>query len=803
MMERMTTDALHDRVRPDPAALMRLLERCNAVMQRLLPPLLDGTFQHIDEALHDLADKAESDRLNTAYYEALRLVRRERANLKRRCLRNIADTTALFQGELRSDAMVDDSNRNDADETSQGRAQPEVANPDDIDSEALELVADKDLEESLVLTNLVSKAESRYFQPLQDLTRHMATLLGGRSLRPRDTPISPTAICDAFVASVKSVPDIEPSTLLVMYKVFDKQVMDNLDEIYRACIEFSVSQGLVPSTGKHRIINRASYRHPASGAGRLPSTPSAHASEPAPAPSEVQSPTPDDAAPRADRLQPGAAARNARLSLDAGNTSPERLHLEAGLRNAVPRVSSGSVRGPASVGQAPPSFEQLRVLLHGRRGEIEPLQAVLVVDTDELMAALSRVQRHTEPRLPETLMPGDLRHALVDALQVADKGAAVAAGAAKRRLTRTDEDAMDLVFLLFEQVLAAPDVPDPIKAVISRLQIPYVRVAIIDPGFFEDCNHPARRLLNRIAEASIGWNEDGDRGQDDLYERIVSVVERVVTEFHADPDLFERLDAEFAGHVSDQQRQARLAELRTVRSIGARSERHAARRMVMRLIDERLKARAEIPVVVAAIIYDGWVEVLLDAYAREGENGDAWRHALRVLDRLIWSIQPKRDPAERRELLRRIPELLRDLRTALSVVVSDPQMVGRWLKELQVVHIAVLRGPVGKADSSLGSVPVKQTPADDAMIDVNALPVGSWLAIMRDDDQWFRAKLAWRSDDGDEMLFVDRLGRKGFEMTRQDLETLFEQELAEVIGDGNTPLVDRAMEAVRQSLTLH
>jgi hypothetical protein len=94
-------------------------------------------------------------------------------------------------------------------------------------------------------------------------------------------------------------------------------------------------------------------------------------------------------------------------------------------------------------------------------------------------------------------------------------------------------------------------------------------------------------------------------------------------------------------------------------------------------------------------------------------------------------------------------------------------------------------------------------PAEGAIIDLNALPVGSWLAIMRDDDQWFRAKLAWRSDDGDEMLFVDRLGRKGFEMTRHDLETLFEQELAEVIGDGNTPLVDRAMEAVRQSLTVH
>jgi hypothetical protein len=85
---------------------------------------------------------------------------------------------------------------------------------------------------------------------------------------------------------------------------------------------------------------------------------------------------------------------------------------------------------------------------------------------------------------------------------------------------------------------------------------------------------------------------------------------------------------------------------------------------------------------------------------------------------------------------------------------------------------------------------------------LDELRVGTWLAIRRDDDHWMRIKLAWRSEDGEELVFVDRFGRRGFELTRPDLAALFQQDLAEVIGDGRTPIVDRAIDAVRQSLSL-
>jgi hypothetical protein len=137
--------------------------------------------------------------------------------------------------------------------------------------------------------------------------------------------------------------------------------------------------------------------------------------------------------------------------------------------------------------------------------------------------------------------------------------------------------------------------------------------------------------------------------------------------------------------------------------------------------------------------------------------------------------------------------------------MSDQRLIARWLKELQTLHIAVLRGPTGApaGDAPPFGDPVAGT-AESAIaerFDVDALPLGTWLAVARDDGAWFRAKLAWRSDDGDALVLVDQHGHKGIELSRGNLTALLDQELAEVIGDGREPIVDRAMAAVRQTLS--
>ncbi len=693
--------------------------------------MVDGALQRVDDALSELADKAESDRNYATYFEAQGYLRHQRANLKRRFLRNLGDTAALFQ-----DASRD--------------LRPAAERS--FDPEKLQILGDRDLEEALVLGNMVSKAETRYIRPLGDLTRHFAHLVGRTDLSQRDIPISPTAIANAFAAGVRAMDALELSTVLVVHKIFDQQVMDHLDAFYADCVEFAVTQGLVPTSRRRVIVKDA-----------------------------------DDA------LRDGTRA----LPTDT-NGVPAAADSTRARANSEP---AGATAIASGVGAC--TFEALRRMLAGARpiSDAGPSQAMLA--TQELIALLSRVQPEAAEQAADTaLAPKVLRHAVGDCLRASMEAAQPPC------LAPDDEDTMDLVFLLFEQLLSGADMPSPIKALVSRLQIPYVKVALLDRGFFDEPQHPARAFLNRVAEASIGWNEsDLDQG-DELYARIDHLVQRVVTELHTDPELFTKLERELADHVDGTQARAASAEQRVVQQAATRNARRSARRRALLLLDQRVRRRADLPRIVRIILEDGWLEAMVQADADGGEQGHGWRAGECVLDDLLWSVAPKRDAAERRELLRRIPQLLRDLRACLGAVITDQQRMARWLKELQTVHIAVLRGHAdsGQAgeepEHAVGRAGASETAPDVSRNDADALPIGCWLGVARDDGSIQRFKLAWRGEVGDPLLFVDRLGRKGFELPKPDLEALIAQELATVIGTGARPLVDRAMEAVRQSLSI-
>ncbi|MCG6943020.1 MAG: DUF1631 domain-containing protein [Thiohalocapsa sp.] len=728
-----------------PATLQRMLGHCTERLQRELPPLVDSALQRVDDALYEFADKAESDRSYASYFEAQRYLRHRRTNLKRRFLRNLTDTVALFQDAAHNLRLTSERS---------------------FDSADLQILAEKDLEESLVLTNMISKAETRYIRPLRDLTRHFGQLIARPELDQRDVPVSPTAIANAFAAALRSIDALDLSTVLVVHKIFDQQVMDRLDAFYAGCVEYALAQGLSPSSRRHEIVKNGDQASPAEA--------QAAATHNHDAPTEAQ----------------GPAASTEHATLGAVPTA----------RRAA--ASSPTTDTAAGHDSAASMFEALRQMLAGAR-HIDPNrspQATLA--TQDLIALLSGVEPETAQQAADVaLAPTALRNAVGDRLRASMDPTQ------PRRLAPNDEDTMDLVFLLFEQLLAGNDMPDAIKVLVSRLQIPYVKLALIDQNFFDDPEHPARRLLNLIAQASIGWNES-DRDQDDgLYARIDHLVQRVVTEMYTDPALFSALEHELAQHVTGAQAQAALAEQRVVRQAAARNARRGARRRALALVEART-SREDLPRIVRTILEEAWLEAMVRADADGGEQDRRWRAGKRVLEDLVWSVAPKRDAAERRELLRRIPELLRDLRACLGTVIVDQQLLARWLKELQTVHIAALRGQSAtdldgelrrETGGDAGAVlhPTRTTPND-----ADALPVGCWLGVARDDGSIQRFKLAWRGEAGDPLLFVDCLGRKGFELPQPELEALLGQDLATVIGTGEVPLVDRAMEAVRQSLSI-
>ena len=216
--------------------------------------------------------------------------------------------------------------------------------------------------------------------------------------------------------------------------------------------------------------------------------------------------------------------------------------------------------------------------------------------------------------------------------------------------------------------------------------------------------------------------------------------------------------------------------------------------------------------------------MLLLNYLRQGADSKEWHDSLEMVDRLLWSVQPKSDYAERQQLLRGIPELLRNLRERLNSISFDQHKMARLFKELQNCHIGCLRGGEPNITQGAGTqtAPVKEirfpdsqmvnadsrlnqeleeaaVSGDEAAQQARELEVGTWLE-MQDGPSKVRVKLSWKSKVTDTYIFVNRKGMKAMELTAAGLARRFREESVRLVEVSETPIIDRALDAMLTAL---
>lgn len=394
-------------------------------------------------------------------------------------------------------------------------------------------------------------------------------------------------------------------------------------------------------------------------------------------------------------------------------------------------------------------------------------------------------------------------------------------------INRADEDTLDIIAMLFEFILDDPGLSDAMRALLGRLQIPMLKVAILDKTFFSRKEHPARRLLNNLAQAAIGWSEQAGRGQDDLYGRIESVVGRVLSEFDDNVGLFAELNDQFSAFLEQEQQGVRVAEKRAAQVTQGKEQLDQAKQRVEQEIRRCLGDRRSLPAVVLTILEYAWKDVLLLIRLRKGVESKEWRQAVRLMERLIWSVDPKEGNQERQELLQTIPGLLKGLRVGLNGISFDQHKMTEIFKELQLCHVSSLRDEGGvhpvkaAAASPLGDVEaqveitdiveeiVLETPknyvspandeSDRFYRMAESLDIGTWLEL-KEEDAVLRIKLSWRSGVSGTSLFVNRKGMKVYEKSLEGLAIWFREGKVSILDETDMPLMDRALSAMMKAL---
>lgn len=439
------------------------------------------------------------------------------------------------------------------------------------------------------------------------------------------------------------------------------------------------------------------------------------------------------------------------------------------------------------------AFAALQPLLTAVRGSVAPtLEAsaeTLPIATRDLLRLLSHLQQYVpEPEVEDDF---DLRNQLEQLLT------RVSVKSGKSRVVEdADEDVINLIALLFEFILNDRAVPDAFKALIGRLQIPMLKVAVLDKSLFSRTSHPARRLLNEIAAAGMGGGQ-----RDHLYLRIEQVVQRLLNEFVEDPTIFSQLLAEFSAFTADERRRSDLLEQHTRDSEAGRVRTEAARQRVADVLNKRLLGKT-LPRPVVQFLQQAWSQVLLLASLKHGEQSVQWQAGLRTMDELVWSVGLQQDTEAGRHLLEQLPGLLKALRDGLTSAAFDPFSTREFFVRLQALHVQAAEGveewievlePFVLTSASID--PVHGLPDNDPdLLKARQLKVGSWVVFEEDEATTLRCRLTAIMAQADTYIFTSRTGLKVLEKSAGHLALAFKGGALHTLEDG--PLFERALTAV-------
>jgi len=254
---------------------------------------------------------------------------------------------------------------------------------------------------------------------------------------------------------------------------------------------------------------------------------------------------------------------------------------------------------------------------------------------------------------------------------------------------------LDTLSLIFEAIFASPDVPDVVKTLLGRLQIPLLKRAILDPAFFADNRHPARQLVNRMARAAVGLPQNIAR-DDPLCLELAKVADSARTALESkDGDLAPHL-AELDALIIRRDEAIQAGALPYVRQVMEHENRENALACAQDWLQKTLAKTSEPAFVDFLSVH--WVRLMQDACLEEGIGGEAWKNGETTIEYLLWSIQPKQTPEERQKLMTLIPALIKKITAGLDKLGVPQEARKSFMDACFALQTGALRGrPSGSA----------------------------------------------------------------------------------------------------------
>lgn len=377
---------------------------------------------------------------------------------------------------------------------------------------------------------------------------------------------------------------------------------------------------------------------------------------------------------------------------------------------------------------------------------------------------------------------------------------------------------VDIVATLFDMIFDDPEIADPIKVLVGRLQIPVLKVAMLDKAFFASRSHPARRLLDTISRAALRWGRKMGH-EDPVYSKIAEIIDRILADFSQDTDLFlslcEDLERFLNEHEAEDDAKSDTQATQAVALVVKREQEELAGLAV----DAELQVWLEkpLPPVVAELLNREWRALLTRILVEHGIDSQPWADALKTAQDLVESIRRRRSSRGRLKLAQQLPILVNQLGKGFDYLGVDADRRHHLLDALFSVHSTLLRGTesevvvVSTAGPSLvdtelqfssktlanGEVAVDNislaipVPPPAAPEEKEALQRGDWVEFFQPDGNAVRYRLAWISPERGIYLFTNPQSPRALSVSPEAMQLKLQRKEARILS--TEPIFDRAM----------
>lgn len=231
--------------------------------------------------------------------------------------------------------------------------------------------------------------------------------------------------------------------------------------------------------------------------------------------------------------------------------------------------------------------------------------------------------------------------------------------------TKGEKATIEVVALMFQSILSEDRLPPSIRVWFARLQVPVLRVALAEPQFFSDLNHPARKLIDRMGSCVMGFDASSINGNalETEIRRVVQVIEQYP---ETGQKVFALVLREFedflSKHLAQNQSTAKIT------SVAQQVEQKET--LAVQYTIELRNMLTDMPVreEVRDFLFKSWADVLAMATVRYGAKDARAMRFKQAASELVWSASAKPSRQERSRVIQGLPVLLQTLREGLELI---------------------------------------------------------------------------------------------------------------------------------------